>query len=105
MKSYGYLKNDTETLDMTYADIVYNDEVYRKVTITDYRPFYTTKTSSADNSNQIYNGYETGTLRIPEEIDGIPVTAIGYKAFRDKDGFDSIILWGCEQLLEFHRIH
>ena len=37
-----------------------------------------------------YNGYEGGSLRIPEEINGIPVTAIGRGAFRNKDGFNSI---------------
>ena len=39
-----------------------------------------------------YNGYEGGTLRIPEEINGIPVTAIGMDAFRDQEHFDRIIV-------------
>ena len=54
MKSYGYLKKNG-TVDMTYADIVYNDEVYRKVYIGENRPFYTTETPS--RSHQIINGY------------------------------------------------
>ena len=58
MTNYGYIKNSTETVDMSYADIAYNGEVYRKVRINEYRPFATNQSSS--NNNQETNGYSTG---------------------------------------------
>ena len=62
MTGYGYMANsDAEThaynpVDMSYADIAYNGEVYRKVTINQYRPYYT----GGSSSNQSNNGYTTG---------------------------------------------
>ncbi|MBR3144329.1 MAG: hypothetical protein IKF53_00355 [Clostridia bacterium] len=51
MKSYGYIQNaDSSThtytpVDMSYADIVYNGEGYRKVIINECRPFFTYNSS------------------------------------------------------------
>ncbi|MBQ6381368.1 MAG: hypothetical protein IJJ41_07210 [Clostridia bacterium] len=62
MTNYGYMQNSNasehtfDAVDMTYADIAYNGEVYRKVTINQYRPYYT----SGSSSNQSDNGYTTG---------------------------------------------
>ena len=58
MTNYGYIKNSTETVDMTYADIAYNGDVYRRVTIKEYRPLATDQSSI--NNNQERNGYSTG---------------------------------------------
>ena len=60
MTSYGYLKNGTETVDMTYADIAYNGEAYRKVTINEYRPSDTDDNATADRSYMDDNGYYAG---------------------------------------------
>ena len=63
MKSYGYMKNSNayshtyDIVDMTYTDISFNGNVYRKVKINEYRPEWTDETSS---SFQYYNGYTTG---------------------------------------------
>ena len=57
MTSYGYLKKGG-TVDMTYADIAYNGVAYRKVTITENRPYNTT--SNPANTGQSANGYNAG---------------------------------------------
>ncbi|MBR5620452.1 MAG: Ig-like domain repeat protein, partial [Clostridia bacterium] len=57
MTNYGYIKNSTETVNMTYADIAYNGDVYRKVKIYEYRPSATDQSSF--NNNQETNGYST----------------------------------------------
>ena len=44
---------------MWYADIEYNNAKYRAVKFSQYRPWTTYMTSSADNSNQDENGYES----------------------------------------------
>ena len=41
---------------------------------------------------QGYDGYVGGNLEIPAEIDGLPVTAVGRRAFVNMTGFDSIHL-------------
>ena len=66
MKSYGYMQNsnaDTHTydsVDMTYADISYNGKLYRKVTISEYRPWSTSFSSNASNTFQENSGYKAG---------------------------------------------
>ena len=66
MKSYGYWKNSSssnhtyEIVNMSYADISYNGNVYRKVRINEYRPFWTDSSSSYSNTFQYDNGYTTG---------------------------------------------
>ena len=66
MKSYGYMQNSNASshtyteVRMTYADISYNGNLYRKVTISEYRPYWTKYSSSASNSKQDENGYTTG---------------------------------------------
>ncbi len=63
MISYGYMKNSKadshtyDTVNMTYADIEYDGELYRKVTINEYRPFWTSYSASTSNTNQDENGY------------------------------------------------
>ena len=64
MTDYGYMQNSKadnhtfDAVDMTYADIAYNGQAYRKVTINEYRPYYTETSSS--NNNQSSNDYTTG---------------------------------------------
>ncbi|MBQ7741257.1 MAG: Ig-like domain repeat protein, partial [Eubacterium sp.] len=66
MANYGYMQNSDEykhtfdPVDMTYADIRYNGEVYRKVTINEYRPKTTEDASSASDTYQDENGYTLG---------------------------------------------
>ncbi len=58
--SYDYYidgENDVEY--MWYIDIKYNQDKYRGVYFTQYRPKTTQTSSSADNSYQYENGYET----------------------------------------------
>ena len=64
MISYGYLKNadastgTAETVDMQYADIVLDGELYRKVTINEKRPHSTRSSVYNDSYNtQADNGY------------------------------------------------
>ncbi len=67
MTSFGYLKNadgetgTAETVDMQYADIVYEGELYRKVELNEKRP-HSTKNVSGNNSynTQADNGYFVG---------------------------------------------
>ena len=65
MTNYGYMqysKGSSHTydpVDMTYADIPYNGEVYRRVTINEYRPGNTQESSGA-GSYQSDHGYTTG---------------------------------------------
>lgn len=67
MKSYWYMKNSNSAthkytaVDMSYADIAYNNAVYRKVTIKEYRPEFTNNNSTEDRTNQDNNGYTLGT--------------------------------------------
>ena len=66
MKTYGYIQNSNagthnrEVIDMTYADIAYNGEAYRKVTINQYRPDYTLSSSNKNDSYQDEQGYTVG---------------------------------------------
>ena len=67
MKSYWYMKNSDHSthtynaVDMSYADIVYNNALYRKVTINEYRPEFTNYNAQIDKSYQDDNGYTIGT--------------------------------------------
>ena len=66
MTNYGYMQNSKadnhtfDAVDMTYADIAYNGQAYRKVTINEYRPYFTVLPSSSSNTYQADNGYVTG---------------------------------------------
>ncbi len=66
--SYGYYSgtgssgSQTQSDYMKYADITYGGNKYRAVKFTSYRPYYTTASSSASNSNQDDNGYSTSTI-------------------------------------------
>lgn len=68
MKSYGYIKDldddgSYDTVDMTYADIAYNNKAYRKVTINEFRPLYADDNEKSDGEilYQNINGYSYGT--------------------------------------------
>ena len=89
MNSYGYMYHSSSAshkysvVDMNYADIAYNGEVYRKVTINQYRPYYTQNPISINYSYQDENGYTLGTYYfkwepvtwkvLSEEEDGVYV--------------------------------
>lgn len=60
--SYGYYINGSVSDYMWYIDLTYNGEKYRGVYFTSYRPNYTTNSSSAGNSSQDDNGYNTGMV-------------------------------------------
>ena len=69
MKSYGYMQDSSALghtyteVRMTYADLSYNGNLYRKVTISDYRPDNTINSTSGSNTNntcQDENGYKAG---------------------------------------------
>ena len=60
--SYGYYISGSVSNFMRYIDLEYNREKYRGVYFTSYRPWYTTTSSSADNSYQDNNGYYTSTV-------------------------------------------
>ena len=68
--SYGYYSGTGDWEDgqmqpgdwMRYADIFYNGAKYRAVTFDSYRPNYTGRTSSAENSYQDDNGYYSGNI-------------------------------------------
>ena len=60
--SYGYYINNSQSNFMWYIDIEHDGEKYRGVYFTSYRPNYTSNSSSASNSYQDNNGYNTGNV-------------------------------------------
>lgn len=61
--SYKYYINGSNTADfMWYKDLEYNGEKYRGVYFTQYRPYFTTTSSSTGNSYQDDNGFYTSTV-------------------------------------------
>lgn len=60
--SYNYYIEDEQSDFMRYTDVEYNGEKYRGVYFDSYRPGYTVYLSSADESRQDDNGYNTGTV-------------------------------------------
>lgn len=60
--SYGYYIESTVTNYMWYIDVTHNNEQYRGVYFTSYRPFYADSSSSSDNTYQDDNGYSTSTV-------------------------------------------
>ena len=67
LHSYAYKHSTDATgacqvVDMQYGDVAYGGEVYRKVVLNSYRPFYTTSGSSTspEGSCQGDNGYYLG---------------------------------------------
>ena len=112
MTSYGYIQNADEekftydTVNMTFADIVYNGNMYRKVSINEYRPTYT-GSSSSSGSEQEENGYIKGNTYyfkwepivwqvLAKENDGVYVMS---KRILDSQPFNNvkdIVQWsGC----------
>lgn len=75
-KSYGYYSGNVERASalsssprvaepgdyMKYADVALDDELYRAVTFSAYRPRCTFGTPDADNSDQDENGYAVGDV-------------------------------------------
>ena len=57
--SYNYYYNSEQSDYMKYYDLIYNDEMYRGVYFTQYRPYYWNTTSSAYQSE---NGYDTNNI-------------------------------------------
>lgn len=109
MHSYGYVQNtnaDTHTfdaVDMSYADIMYNGEAYRKVTITEYRPYNTKLLSSATGSQSKY-GYEEGKTYyfrwkpiewkvLAKESDGVYVMSNALLDSQPYHNYDEAIIW------------
>ena len=60
--SYGYYIEDGVSKFMWYIDVSVNGEGYRGVYFTSYRPFYTSSSSSEDETFQDDNGYRTKTV-------------------------------------------
>lgn len=60
--SYGYYINGSVENFMWYIDIDNAGERYRGVYFTSFRPYFTTGSSSTDNSFQDDNGYYTSTV-------------------------------------------
>ncbi|MBQ4444478.1 MAG: hypothetical protein II896_07485 [Clostridia bacterium] len=60
--SYGYYIDGSVSDYMWYIDLTNNGEKYRGVYFTSYRPSFTMESSSAINSSQDDNGYNTGTI-------------------------------------------
>lgn len=60
--SYDYYISGEQSDFMKYTDVEYGGEKYRGVYFTKYRPYWTTGSSSTDNSEQDDNGYSTSTV-------------------------------------------
>ena len=60
--NYGYYASGSVMNYMWYIDLEYSGEKYRGVYFTQYRPYFTTNSSSAGNSYQGDNGYSTSTV-------------------------------------------
>ncbi len=56
-----YISSSNSTAFMWYKDISYENEKYRGVYFTNYRPYWTSYSSSADYTFQDDNGYELST--------------------------------------------
>ena len=60
--SYDYYISGAQSDYMKYTDVEYGGAKYRGVYFTQYRPSWTTGSSSTDNSCQDDNGYNTSTV-------------------------------------------
>ena len=60
--SYDYYISGAQSDYMKYTDVEYGGAKYRGVYFTQYRPSWTTDSSSTDNSCQDDNGYNTSTV-------------------------------------------
>ena len=60
--SYNYYISGAQSDYMKYTDVEYGGAKYRGVYFTQYRPYWTTVSSSADYSYQNDNGYNTSTV-------------------------------------------
>ncbi|MBQ6380603.1 MAG: fibronectin type III domain-containing protein [Clostridia bacterium] len=58
--SYNFKHNTNQTVDMSFGDVAYGGEVYRKVVLNQYRPYGASYSSSSYNSYQDDNGYTAG---------------------------------------------
>ena len=119
MKSYGYLKNaDGETgsagtVDMQYADIAFDGELYRKVTINEKRP-HSTKNVSGNNSytTQADNGYFVGRTYyfkwepiiwrvLAQESDGVAVMSYRLLDAQTFNDYFGAVTWETSSLREW----
>ena len=57
---YEASESSYKVIDMSFGDVAYGGEVYRKVVINQYRPCRTSASSSSSNSEQFDNGYYVG---------------------------------------------
>ncbi len=62
--SYGYYVSGSVSNYMWYQDMTYNEEQYRAVYFTSYRPYRTTYSSSTGYTYQDDNGYVTSTVYV-----------------------------------------
>lgn len=60
--SYGYYISGSVQNYMWYIDVTEGSEKYRGVYFTSYRPYWTTDSSTTDNTYQDDNGYSTGAI-------------------------------------------
>ena len=66
LNSYGYKQKkadadgNKQTVDMSYGDVEYGGELYRKVVINEYRPLYTLISGKRYEYYQEENGYPSG---------------------------------------------
>lgn len=60
--SFDYYALGEKSDYMKYADIELNGEKFRGIYFTEYRPYYTTNSGTADNSYQDDNGYYTSSV-------------------------------------------
>ena len=101
--SYGYyIENEVQNY-MWYIDISYGGETYRGVYFTSYRPYWTTYSSSTDNTHQDDNGYTVNNVywfkwepikwRILEESNGYATLLcemiIDSQTYQNKYTYDS----------------
>lgn len=60
--SFRYFANGSQSDYMVYKDLFSGDDIYRGVYFSQYRPSRITTASSASNSEQDNNGFESGTV-------------------------------------------
>ena len=59
---YEYLDNKIVKSYMWYIDVEYQNDLYRGVYFSDYRPYSSTTNCSPSNTRQLSNGYEIDTI-------------------------------------------
>ncbi len=86
-----YISGSKDAAFMWFKDVNYDNEKYRAVYFTSYRPSYTSSSSSTSNSYQDDNGYELG------KVYWFKFEPIEWRVLPSDDGFTLLL---CEMIID-----